>query len=176
MSEVRTFTDRFARLSLTDVERVLPLDGQLVSVDDSLTGRSFVSPARPVSLIRVTFYGIGEPPRWLESTVSEIARLADLRPDWDSYAARATEVGSVMAAFEALSLALAANADAPLVLPAKDGGIRLEWHRDGRSLEITAAPRRREAFFANDATNDEWEVDYNSFSERVVAALRMFGE
>lgn len=174
MIETRAFTDRFARRSLTDIERVLPADGQLASLGESLTGRYSQSPTKPARLLRVTFYGVGEPPNWLDRAVQQIARLAHLPPNWDSYGAPAIDTESVIAAFDVLELAINADASQPTIVPAKRGGIQLEWSRGAANLEITVMGLEGRAYYSNDDAGQDWELPWRQNLDQVMSALREF--
>jgi hypothetical protein len=174
MIEVRAFTDRFARRSLTDIERVLPVDGQLSSFAESLTGRYSHSPNRPARVIRVAFYGVGEQPKWLVPTIQRIADIADLPANWDSYGAPQIDLESVVGAFEVLILAMNSAAMPPTIVPGKRGGIQLEWHQASHSLEIGADRIGGQAYYSNDETGQEWEVPWRQNQDQIMAALRDF--
>lgn len=174
MIEVRTFADRFTRRSLTDIERVLPVDGQLSALRESLTGMTFDTPAQPTQILRVSFYGIGDPPAWLESTVGAIAALGNLDTNWDSYGARPVEVESMINALEALSWALTANSREPAVVPGKRGNVQLEWRDGGSTLDIAASKDGSRAYYNNDDTGEEWETYLAQDPDKVMAALRTF--
>jgi hypothetical protein len=174
MTEVRTFADRFERQTLTDVERVLPVDGQLSALRESLTGRSFDSPAQPAQVLRVSFYGVGEPPNWLQAAVREIGALRELNPDWDSYGARPADVKSMVKALEVLSWALNANSSRPAIAPAKRSGVQLSWRTGRRTLEIVATASGTQAYFFDEDLGEEWETDLAQGADRVMGALRSF--
>lgn len=173
MIEVRAFTDRFSRRSLSDIERVLPADGQLASLGESLTGRFSQSPSRPARVLRVTFYGFGEPPKWLESAIQRIAVLAHLPANWDSYGAATIEMESVVAAFDVVELAMNADATAPTIVAAKHGGIQFEWDKGDSSLEITVDRTGGDAYYS-DGVGHDWEVAWRENLDQVMTALRRF--
>lgn len=69
--------------------------------------------------------------------------LAALKPGWDSYGACAIAPDAIRAARVMLS--------APSVVPCSDGGVQLEWHRDGFDIEIRIPPSAdRLLCFVND--------------------------
>lgn len=176
MIEIRAFTDRFARRSLTDIERVLPTDGQLASLGDSLTGRYSQSPTRPARVLRVTFYGVGEPPKWLESAIQRIAELAHLRANWDSYGAPAIDMQSVMSAFDVVELAMNADAMQPSIVPAKRGGIQFEWDKGDSTLEITVDRSGGQAYYSEAGSGQGWELPWRQNLDQVMTALRRFDQ
>ncbi len=176
MIEVRAFTDRFARRSLTDIERVLPADGQLASLGDSLTGRYSQSPTRPARVLRVTFYGVGEPPKWLESAIQRIDELAHLPANWDSYGAPAIDMESVMSAFDVVELAMNADAMQPSIVPAKHGGIQFEWDKGDSTLEITVDRAGGQAYYSEDGAGQGWDLPWRQNLDQVMTALRRFDQ
>lgn len=70
------------------------------------------------------------------ASVRKIVRLLSFAPGWDSYNARAIDRQRAVAALSMVWLALVNGAPTPAIVPTSDGGIQLEWHRQGVDLEI----------------------------------------
>jgi hypothetical protein len=75
-------------------------------------------------------------PSWLYSMLDRFQHLSRLSDNWDSYGGRPP---SDLAVFTALSLVARLLSDTsapPAIVPTSEGGVQLEWHRDGDELEI----------------------------------------
>jgi hypothetical protein len=60
----------------------------------------------------------------------------------------------------------------PQIVPVADGGLQLEWHRDGFDLEIEITPIGEA--FVDYATVDgahSWEGDYSDLNQRIAKVL-----
>jgi hypothetical protein len=75
-----------------------------------------------------------------------LARIGDLRglgPGWDGYGAAAVAGAEIAAAVRFVLVHAARFPGPPEARPMTRGGVRLEWHRDGRSLELGFLPTGR---------------------------------
>jgi hypothetical protein len=114
-------------------------------------------------------------PQWLASTVRDLEEVLRLPAGWDSYGARSIDIEVVVLALEVLSQSAAAVTPAPIVVPTPEGGIQLEWHTQGRDIEVAILPGGRATLFLRlPATADveDWEGSLLSERDTVVAALR----
>lgn len=104
------------------------------SVDAStswLTAEQMTSPVPETWELEVDSFA----PPWLEVLITEINRLARLPADWDSYGAARLE--SKAAEFAIMLLGhMRFGGPAPWVSPTSDGGLHLEWGREGFGVEV----------------------------------------
>lgn len=77
-----------------------------------------------------------EVPAWLMPTIQSLRDLLQLPGDWDGYGAVQIQERIAQKALMVLVEVMENDAPAPSVVPLSDGGIQVEWHRRGRSLEI----------------------------------------
>ena len=73
--------------------------------------------------------------RQKEAMVEEILALGKLRPNWNGYGAEAIDAAVIERA-DQFAVELPLDAPRPQVVPMTRGRLQLEWHRNGRSLEI----------------------------------------
>jgi hypothetical protein len=69
-------------------------------------------------------------------TIQSLRDLLQLPGDWDGYGAVQIQERIAQKALMVLVEVMENDAPAPSVVPLSDGGIQVEWHRRGRSLEI----------------------------------------
>lgn len=113
----------------------------------------------------VTLYGSGAEPSWHWGLFSELKELAGLAPDWDSYGAEPLSAVAVGRCINALLPVLPDNAPKPTVVPTRDGGLQLEWHRDGVDFEIRVPPVGPVSYVLADQGADE-EFDWQGAPAR----------
>jgi hypothetical protein len=77
-----------------------------------------------------------EAPSWLQSAARRLSELTGLPADWDSYGALPPEPEVAIAALRILSGVMTPQTAAPQIVPTHRGGLSLEWHRRGFSLEV----------------------------------------
>jgi hypothetical protein len=73
---------------------------------------------------------------WLKAANVRLREIALLEPGWDGYGSAKPSARVIGAAVDLLKTLAVANFPAPHVVPVGGGAIQVEWHRDGRSLEI----------------------------------------
>lgn len=74
---------------------------------------------------------------WLRDAVARVSHLTALRPNWDSYGARPIDATSATRVVGFLLDHAYGGLSAPSVVPMTDGGVQIEWHRQGIDLEIS---------------------------------------
>lgn len=83
----------------------------------------------------------GEAPDWLSPTIQTMQHLSRLPANWSSYGSCRVEDRAIIGAAEVLRDVLESNSLAPTVAPTLQGGVQLEWHRNGADVEIELSPR-----------------------------------
>jgi hypothetical protein len=97
-------------------------------------------------------------PRWLQDTVGRMNELLRLRPGWDTYVARPVARRNVQGALHFLLRVMAADTPSPTIVPVSDGGVQLEWHREGLDVEVLFSGEEDDGLYCHDvATGQEWE-------------------
>jgi len=99
------------------------------------------------------------PSQWFADALSQLDRLLELPPNWDSYNADPPSADAAASA-RGLVLALGQSWDlpAPLVSPTRTGGVLLEWASGSKELEIEIVSRDAASFvFTDDYTGEEYE-------------------
>jgi hypothetical protein len=104
--------------------------------------------------------GRGSEPTSLWHVLGSLHRLAALSPGWDSYGAKPLNPSAVRRMLNLLSLLLPDDAPEPSVVPTRDGGVQLEWHRRGIDLEVKVPASGPISYLIADAGTGEereWE-------------------
>lgn len=97
-------------------------------------------------------------PAWVEPTMSAFVGVQMLPDNWDSYGGRKTNRDIISQSLSVLALIMQATSPAPSVVPLRDGGIQLEWHRKQQDLEIAfPADAKPEFLYQNRGTGEEQE-------------------
>lgn len=122
---------------------------------------------------RVTFPGYS-PPAWLTAAVDRLAALISLDEGWDSY--KAAPVSRDTAA-TALGLLVAVMSAVPslelFIAPLSDGGLQIEWTRDGTDIGVIVRPdHETTAYVGSDDEEVEWSLGSSSSVARLAQALR----
>jgi hypothetical protein len=83
----------------------------------------------------------GEPrPAWFMPVLRGFANLATLTQGWDGSRANTIDRPTINRALAAIEQILPSQAPPPSVAPIPDSGLQIEWHRNGRDLEIEFSP------------------------------------
>jgi len=78
-----------------------------------------------------------EIPEWVKLTVQRLQAVADLPSGWSGLMGRPIEVQLMPIAFQVVQELIPRDAAwVPQIIPTVEGGVQLEWHRDGFDLEI----------------------------------------
>jgi hypothetical protein len=73
--------------------------------------------------------------------LATIRRLAQLRPDWDSYGAKPlSQIAVHRVLTKLLPILLRDDIPEVAIVPTRDGGLQFEWHRLGIDVEIRVPP------------------------------------
>lgn len=88
------------------------------------------------------------PPMYARADIEEIEALAQLEPDWDSYEAatispRAITLAKDLVVYTAIGAAsLRIEAHPSYIGPVPNGGVQIEWRRDGREIQVEVRPNQ----------------------------------
>jgi hypothetical protein len=146
--------------------------------------------SRPVTVVQQTLTHaeihsikrIALQPSPFAPAVSRIDAFADLPAGWDSYGARpitreAADISRAIlyrlheAALERGTIALAPYH----VAPSPDGGVAIEWRRDGRSIELWITPTGSLTAAIDDPLNGTVEREFHSRDAAVVTIEAVIG-
>ncbi len=99
-------------------------------------------------------------PTWLYPTLDRLQHLSRLSDNWDSYGGRPLTDEAVFTSLSVIARLLSDESVPPAIVPTSEGGVQLEWHREGDELEIRVAPGGEiSAFRFNEAAGEAAEVD-----------------
>ena len=96
-------------------------------------------------------------PGWLKPTIQALGDLFELPKNWDGYGAEQIHGHIPLRALAVLREVMDYDSPAPSIVPLSDGGIQLEWHRHGRSLEIEFPTDAAPSFFYYEESGGEVE-------------------
>jgi hypothetical protein len=113
-----------------------------------------------------------EVPSWLKPTIQSFLDLLQLPRDWDGYGAVEIQEQIAQKALFVLVEVMDNNAPAPSVVPLRDGGIQVEWHRRGRNLEIEfPADEAPSFYYYGDSSELESEGQVSRSYDRIQAYI-----
>jgi hypothetical protein len=98
----------------------------------------------------------GEPrPTWFMQVLQGFANLATLTQGWDGSKADRIDRPTINRALSAIEQILPSQAPPPSVVPIPSSGLQIEWHRNGRDLEIEFSPDGAVEFYYFDESTQE---------------------
>lgn len=113
-----------------------------------------------------------------KNLASRLSRLGQLGANWDSYGGKpidATVIAFASSMLNSLAPWALIGVPAPTAVPARHGGIQLEWHSGPLDLEIEiVAPYDIRVLFADDATGQEEEFALRTDLSRLIPLLARF--
>jgi hypothetical protein len=116
-----------------------------------------------------------QPSAWLRSALQQISALTALAAGWDSYDAKPVSAEMVMEAVEFLIEIAYPDLARPSIVPLADGGLQVEWHRNGIDLEVTFSDEDAGVYVVdrNKRETVERPLSYAAFEvTRLAARLR----
>ena len=146
--------------------------------------------SRPVTVVQQTlthadihsFKRIALQPSPFAPAVSRIDAFANLPAGWDSYDARPITREAVDASRSILyrlhdaALDRGTIALAPYhAAPSPDGGVAIEWRRDGRSIELWITPSGSLSAAIDDPLNGTMEREFHSGDAAIAAIEAVIG-
>jgi hypothetical protein len=110
---------------------------------------------------RVTIRLTGDAPAWLDPTIRTMQQLAALPANWSSYGSRPIEFVAMIRAANVLAEVLEPDGLAPTMVPTLQGGVQLEWHRNGDDVEVEFSPDGAvsDVYVYDRRTDRTWEPD-----------------
>lgn len=141
---------------LTERERVA--SAQAVACRPEPVARRIPVQSRGVPVL-FQFLDNGCPrPDWFMPVLKGFANLATLSDNWDGEGAPRIDRDTMNRALAAIERLLACDAKAPSIVPLAHAGLQIEWHRNGKDLEIEFSPSGRvEFYYYDEETGDEHE-------------------
>ncbi|MGH8589599.1 MAG: hypothetical protein ACREXX_09795 [Gammaproteobacteria bacterium] len=104
-------------------------------------------------------------PTWLYPALHRLQHLSRLGDNWDSYGGRPLTDKAILTALSVIARLLCDESVPPAIVPTSEGGVQLEWHREGDELEIRVTPNGEiSAFRFDEAAGKGTEVDHVSLS------------
>jgi len=98
----------------------------------------------------------GEPrPTWFMPVLQGFANLTTLTQGWDGATANRIDRPTINRALSAIEQMLPSQAPPPSVVPIPNSGLQIEWHRNGRDLEIEFSPEGGIEFYYFDENTQE---------------------
>jgi hypothetical protein len=91
--------------------------------------------------------------KWLNDTLEEVEQLSSLDQDWDGYGAERVSASAAMGAVNFLLKIAYPKLAAPEVVPVSDGGLQVEWHRNGIDFEVMFEPEEEPRALVEDRTS-----------------------
>ena len=111
-------------------------------------------------------------PAWLEPVLQGFANLVTLNDNWDGEGARRIDPATINRALAAMEEVLPRDASAPSIVPLQNSGLQVEWHSNGKDLEIEFNPTGSVTFYYFDGPKEDALKGYpNSSLCSVTAGL-----
>jgi len=118
-----------------------------VGASSQVNGYSSLGSVQPSGRLMMFMPLDAEHTEGFQTALREIAQLAQLEPDWDSYGAGRFDDHLIQRAREFLVRLASHKVPPPTVIPAASGSILLEWSTDQLHLEIDFDPMEEDAVF-----------------------------
>lgn len=118
-------------------------------------------------------------PEWVTLTVRRLEAVGALPLGWSGPLGPPVEVQLIPRAFDLIKDIVSdlGTAFVPQVVPTVEGGLQLEWHRDGFDLEIIMSPFGDiYVDFERADRSEAWEGDYEDYKETVLLTLKRAAE
>jgi hypothetical protein len=124
----------------------------------------------------VTYPGSGaEPQPWLAPVLRSLSERWGVKPGWDSYDAKPTDVRHAARLLTYLFELMGPNSTPPTMTPLWDGGVQATWHRNSNDLEIVVSADEPPTYFFRDAaTGHEEEKELAPNLARLRALISQF--
>ena len=160
---------------ITQSERLFPPSSSVSELLSELTGRerysSRAEATRPEIVptvvavpsrgktVQFRYQDHGEPePSWFAPVLHGFANLVTLSDNWDGEGAKRIDSAAINRALAAIEQLLPQDAPAPSVVPVPNSGLQIEWHRNGKDLEVEFNPNGNvEYYYYDEVTQEESE-------------------
>ncbi len=134
----------------------------------------------PLARRTMTIQFVGEKPAWLDTTAQTMRRLSRLPANWSSYGSSHIEDAAIISAASFLIIVLGPRGLAPTVVPTLQGGVQLEWHRNGVDIEIEFSPQGAlaDAYVYERQTDTTWEPEHIAWDayQRLRSSINRLGQ
>ncbi|CAN5227723.1 hypothetical protein BH10PLA2_BH10PLA2_38640 [soil metagenome] len=147
-------------------------------------------PGAPAAEEQVSSDGSGrslenEDPAWSTAALQRLAELRVLKPGWDGYRGVPLDLNVAHFTYGMLMSICGWHSPVAQLVPTRTGGVQVEWHLEGQSIELrVVAPRRVEAWREVDGEEDVlidltddfsvvtgWLHDFRGADANIAAAL-----
>ncbi|HUG69679.1 MAG TPA: hypothetical protein VMM76_18150 [Pirellulaceae bacterium] len=157
---------------ITQSERLFPPSSSVSELLSELTGRERYSsragatkpevvptvvtvPSRGKT-VQFNYLDHGEPePSWFAPVLHGFANLVTLSDNWDGEGAKRIDSAAINRALAAIEQLLPHDAPAPSIVPVPNSGLQIEWHRNGKDLEVEFNPNGSVEFYYYDEGTEE---------------------
>lgn len=118
---------------------------------------------------RVEIHIPSDSPEWLKAAVRALRELLALEEDWDRQGAHQVRAEAVVLALNLLDAVMDEALPSPWIVPRPNGGLQLEWDREGSTVEVVISPDGER--FIVCAGDEEWDGSLADI-DRLYADLR----
>lgn len=131
-----------------------------------------IAPPVPADLRRPIGLSDPEQPSWVEPVKQQLQEIVHLQEGWDGFGARPIRADVLVFAIELLRNVMRADTPAPHITPMSHEGVQLEWHENGKDLEIEIeTPGEAWVSFEDqtDGIDNSWQItsDFRSLSDPI---------
>jgi len=109
---------------------------------------------------------LANPPPWLQSALSDVARLAALPSNGDSYGSPPLSKTARQNAVQLLASIEYEDCPTPCIVPISGGGLQIEWQDNRRELELEIVVGSYEVLFLKVHEDDSAEEGAFSITDR----------
>lgn len=109
-------------------------------------------------------------PKWIRSLERTLDTFRTLQAGWDSYGGLPINEGAIEHAKQFLNNTLFSTLDKPFITPTSNGGVQVEWTRNGKDLEIAFLSLTELHYFYSDSTSERENELHSNFEEARIAA------
>ena len=104
-------------------------------------------------------------PPWLKSALADVAQMAALPANWDSYSSPPPRETVCQSAVQLLASIEHAGFPAPRIVPISGGGLQIEWQYNRRELELEIVAGSHEVLFLKVHEDDSAEEGVCSITD-----------
>ena len=109
---------------------------------------------------------LANPPPWLKLALADVARLAALPANWDSYGSPPLSETACQNAVQLLASIEYEDFPVPRIVPLSGGGLQIEWQYNRRELGLEIVAGSHEVLFLKVHEDDSAEEGVFSITDR----------
>jgi hypothetical protein len=109
---------------------------------------------------------LAKPPSWLKPVLTDVARMAALPANWDSYSSPPLSETVRQNAVQLLASIEYEDLPAPRIVPISGGGLQIEWQYNRRELELEIVSGSHEVLFLKVHEDDSAKEGAFSITDR----------